>query len=99
MEQAYWYMIDHGLATEKSYPYTGNGTQKCTYSQSQRVAKLGKCARVPTSNYDKLISAVAQQPVSVAVASEAFMLYDRGIFDGECTTDLDRGLLLVGYGA
>lgn len=21
-----------------------------------------------------------------------------GIFDGECTTDLDRGMLLVGYG-
>jgi hypothetical protein len=39
-----------------------------------------------------------QQPVSVALASEKFMLYERGIFDGECTTDIDRGMLLVGYG-
>ena len=27
------------------------------------------------------------------------MLYERGIYDGECTTDLDRGMLLVGYGS
>jgi hypothetical protein len=26
------------------------------------------------------------------------MLYERGIFDGDCTLDLDRGMLLVGYG-
>lgn len=68
MEQAYWYMIDQGMANDKSYPYAGV-TQNCRYSQSQKVVKVGKCARVPSRSYDKLISAVIQQPVTVSVAS------------------------------
>lgn len=97
MDQAYWYVIDYGMASEKVYPYTGQN-QTCRYSQSQKIVKLGRCAKVPTKIYSKLISAVVQQPVSVAVASTKFMLYQRGIFDSECSTDLDRGMLLVGYG-
>lgn len=85
------------MATEKSYPYVGI-FQKCKYSQSQKVAKLGKCAQVPSQKYDKLLSAIVQQPVSVSVASEEFMLYERGVYNSDCSLDLDRGLLLVGYG-
>lgn len=68
MEQSFHYIIDNGLTTEKSYPYVGK-EQSCTYSQSQRVLRLGRCAKVPTKNYEKLLSAVVQQPVSVALAS------------------------------
>lgn len=91
-------MIDQGLAMDKIYPYANGTTQNCKYSQSQKVGKLFKCARVPSGNYPKLISAVSQQPVTVAVASEKFMLYNRGIFDSDCGIDIDRGMLLVGYG-
>lgn len=97
MDQAFWYMIDQGLAGNKTYPYVGS-KQNCKYSQSQKIVRVGKCAKVPSGVHDKLISAIVQQPVSVAVASEQFMLYDRGIYDGDCSHELDRGMLLVGYG-
>ncbi len=60
---------------------------------------MGRCAKVPSGIYDKMISAVVQQPVSVAIASETLALYSGGIYDGECSDDIDRGMLLVGYGA
>jgi hypothetical protein len=25
-------------------------------------------------------------------------MYEKGIFDGDCTLEIDRGMLLVGYG-
>ena len=44
---------------------------------------IGKCARVPEGNYLKLISAVVQQPVSVALDySYDMSFYKDGIFDG-----------------
>lgn len=50
MEQAFWYIVDSGMASEKSYPYVGQN-QKCVYSQSQKVVKVGKCAKVPAKSY------------------------------------------------
>lgn len=60
--------------------------------------KIDRCAKVPSKVYEKLLSAIIQQPVSVSVASQNFILYVRGIYDGDCSTDIDRGMLLVGYG-
>lgn len=97
MEQAYWYMIDHGLATEKAYPFV-NKQQKCKYTPSMKSISIKNCASVPTKIYEKLLSAVVQQPVTVAVDSEKFMLYEKGVYTGDCGTNVDRGMLLVGYG-
>jgi hypothetical protein len=61
-------MIDHGVAVEDLYPYTGL-PQRCYYTQAIKYVRPTKCAKVPTQIYDKLISAVIQQPVSVSLAS------------------------------
>lgn len=37
--------------------------------------KIKDCAEVPSGNYSKLISAVNQQPVAVAVAGSNLKLY------------------------
>lgn len=97
MDQAFWYMIDSGVATAKSY--SDREVSTCRYVQNMKFTGFARCARVPSGNYSKLISAVVQQPVSVALDfSQDMALYSGGIFDGKCTAKLTHGMLLTGYG-
>jgi C1A family cysteine protease len=47
-----------------------------------------------------MMSALAQQPVSIAIEADqkAFQLYKSGVFTEACGTNLDHGVLAVGYG-
>lgn len=47
MDQGYWYIIDHGLATNKSYPMVED-QQKCKFSPAIRAVNISKCAQVPS---------------------------------------------------
>jgi C1A family cysteine protease len=46
------------------------------------------------------MSALAQQPVSVAIEADqtAFQFYSNGVLTAACGTQLDHGVLAVGYG-
>jgi C1A family cysteine protease len=66
---------------------------------NMKFTTILKCARVPSQSYSKLISAITQQPVSVAVDQNPDMiLYKGGVYDGKCTSSLNHGMLLVGFG-
>jgi C1A family cysteine protease len=47
-----------------------------------------------------LETAIVQQPVSVAVEADqsVFQFYSGGVMDSACGTQLDHGVLAVGYG-
>lgn len=106
MDDAFTFVQKNGgLTTEDQYPYTSGTTQKsgtCIktgYTNVAGVAPKGFTDVTPGS-VSALMSAVAQQPVSIAIQANqpAFQLYKSGVLTGKCGQTLDHGVLAVGYG-
>jgi len=98
MEGAFKYVIEHGQCALSAYPYTAqDGTcEKCT-----AVAHLASCSDVKPNDQISLKGAVSQQPVSIAIEADTkyFQSYSGGILtSSSCGTNLDHGVLIVGYG-
>lgn len=106
MDHAFqWTRKNGGICTEDAYPYVSGATKKagtCNESsctKNANVAPSGLTDVAPNSD-SALMSALAQQPVSVAIEADqaAFQLYKSGVFSAECGSNLDHGVLAVGYG-
>ena len=103
MDGAFKYVISNGQCSLSSYPYTSGVTktegscQKCS-----SVARLSSCSDVKSNDQISLKGAVAQQPVSIAIEADTryFQSYSGGVLTSatNCGTNLDHGVLLVGYG-
>lgn len=106
MDDAFTFVTKNGgLTTEDQYPYTSGTTGKsgtCTTSGYTNVAGVAPTGftDVPAGSVSALMSAVAQQPVSIAIQANqlAFQTYSSGVLTGKCGTNLDHGVLVVGYG-
>lgn len=94
------------VATEASYPYKGvDGSCKTSFTTAIPTGGVTGYMSVGQSTAD-LKSALNSGPVSVAIEADqfAFQLYSGGIledtggFFGSCGTNLDHGVLAVGYG-
>ena len=103
MDDAFtWIKSNKGLCSEASYPYTsGTGTtgsckKGCTNVAGTTVKSFTDVAQTENA----LMSAIAKQPVSIAIEADqnAFQLYSSGVLTGTCGTNLDHGVLAVGYG-
>ena len=103
MDNAFaWISKNGGLVSEEDYPYiSGNGQKEQCQTTHVNVpqSKIKKWVDVPQTD-DALISALNNQPVSVAIEADQrdFQLYKSGVFTGKCGTTLDHGVLAVGYG-
>lgn len=101
MDYGFQYIIDNkGVTTEAAYPYTAqDGT--CVAKGKPVAARLSGFKDVPTNSETALMTAVSQQPVSVAVEADqaVFQMYGGGVMTKACGTNLDHGVLLVGYGS
>jgi KDEL-tailed cysteine endopeptidase len=100
MDDAFEYAIDNGMCSEEDDPYTAENGQ-CD-SACKPVVQMSSCSDVAPSNQMDLTAAVANGPVSVAIEADTstFQLYTGGIIDSaKCGTNLDHGVLVVGYGA
>ncbi|KAJ1703381.1 hypothetical protein LUZ63_003160 [Rhynchospora breviuscula] len=99
-----WVILNGGITTETDYPYTSGSTGtagSCNYPKTYDYAvSLLSYQDVTTYCESCLKNAVANQPVSVAIeaSGSAFQFYQSGIFTGSCGTNLDHGVLVVGYG-
>lgn len=104
MDNAFkWIKNNDGICAEEDYPYVSGTTSKNGNCES-------KCDNVPNTaitswtdveenSKDALMLAISQQPVSVAIQADqvAFQFYKSGVFDSKCGTNLDHGVLAVGY--
>ena len=99
MDNAFQYAIANGMCTESGDPYTAkDGT--CD-NGCEKQAFYSSCQDITANNQQELAAAVAQQPVSIAIEADtkAFQLYTSGVLTGSaCGTNLDHGVLIVGYG-
>ena len=101
MDYAFEYIIKNkGITTEEAYPYTATGPNTCEAAGKPVAATISKYADVPVNSETGLMTAIAQQPVSVAVEADqsVFQFYSGGVMDSACGTQLDHGVLAVGYG-
>jgi len=100
MDNAFQYIIANGgLCSESAYPYTAtDGT--CASSSCTSVNTITGYQDVQTYSDVALATAVAQQPVSIAIEADqsSFQFYSSGVLTGACGTALDHGVLAVGYG-
>ena len=67
---------------------------------SEPTATLSGFKDVAVGSETALLTAISQQPVSVAVEADqsVFQFYSGGVMDSTCGTQLDHGVLAVGYG-
>ena len=103
MDNAFQYAIDNGMCSEESYPYTSGVTKtggSCV--ECKPVVAIKGCSDVPPNNQVALKEAVALiGPISIALDAETklFQSYKSGVITSEsCGTNLDHGVLIVGYG-
>jgi cathepsin L len=99
MELAFNYAGTTNVATESSYPYTArDGTCKTSYTTAIPRGGVTGYKSVGQST-DSLKSALQTGPVSVAIEADqmAFQLYSGGVLSSGCGTNLDHGVLAVGY--
>ena len=100
MDGAFQYAIDNGgMCTEDSYSYTAKSSGSC--KSCDPVVQISSCVDVTPQNEVDLEKAVALGPVSVAIEADTrtFQLYTGGVITSDaCGTNLDHGVLVVGYG-
>jgi len=105
MDNAFdWIRRNGGLCSETDYPYVSGKTKTEGTCQSTCKSISGSTVTsfvdVDPSNDGAMMSALSNQPVSVAIEADErdFQLYKSGVFTGKCGTKLDHGVLAVGYG-
>lgn len=98
MDNAFQYAIDNGMCSEDEYSYVAK-TQTCSSCDSE--VYISSCLDVPPNNPISLQHAVLLNPVSIAIEadSKSFQSYANGVYsDVNCGTNLNHGVLIVGYG-
>jgi cathepsin L len=102
MDNGFKYAESNSLCTESSYPYLGRGGTCKATSCTVGIPKgdVSGYKDVSPKSTEALMEAVAKQPVSIAIEADKpiFQLYKSGVLKGSCGSNLDHGVLVVGYG-
>ncbi|KAL4204946.1 hypothetical protein AMTRI_Chr01g112240 [Amborella trichopoda] len=101
MDEAFRFIIHNGgLARETDYPYQSIQGTCDAQKSSSKAATITDYHDVPPADEDSWLLAVANQPVSVGIDGSAFGFkhYSEGVFTGDCGTQLNHAVTIIGYG-
>merc|ERR1712013_424701 len=101
MDDAFKYIQkEQGLCSEAEYPYVGKDGTCSASSCATRYDAISSFSDVKADSFASMEEAVAAGPVSIAIEANqlSFQFYHSGVFTGNCGTQLDHGVLAVGYG-
>ena len=90
----------NGLCTEATYQYKGKD-ESCAESSCTAAVKCTSDAPVATGSSSGLMASIETAPTSVAIEADklVFQFYTSGVLNStKCGTNLDHGVLAVGYG-
>lgn len=93
-----------GLCSEADYPYVARKNPTCNTNCTDVPGSIvSTFIDVPPGDVNSLISAIAMQPISIAIEASqfAFQFYKTGVInDNSCGNrgTIDHGVLAVGYG-
>jgi KDEL-tailed cysteine endopeptidase len=104
MDNGFKYFETSAICTEESYAYVGKTGTTCKASTCTDGIPAGGVKGykdVAKDDMNALMEAVAQGPVSIAIEADkgVFQFYKGGVLSQKCGTQLDHGVLLVGYGS
>jgi hypothetical protein len=93
--EAFQYIIQNGLCSQSSYPYTA---RQGTCKTCSPVIRFPRVIRIPVGDEQTLAARVAEQPVSAVVNGRWFGEYRKGVADPKCEGTPDAAVLIVGFG-
>ncbi|XP_039169334.1 cysteine proteinase EP-B 1-like [Eucalyptus grandis] len=99
-DNAFKYIIrNQGIASQNTYAYHGMDRTCNATKAAEHTAQIKGFADVPPGE-DELMKAVSQQPVAVIITASGreFQSYRHGVFNGDCGSQLDHVVVVVGYG-
>lgn len=105
MDYAFDYIKNNGgIDSEQDYPYTSGSGRAAACNKAkegQHVEGVGSYVDVSPDSEDEMVKALTIGPVSVAIEADqsGFQFYSGGVFTGNCGTNLDHGVLAVGFAA
>jgi len=100
MDYAFAYVENnYGLCSERHYPYAGRRHLRCQENGCSRYNPITSYGDVRAST-SALEAVCSSGPVSVAIEADQryFQHYTGGVLTANCGTNLDHGVLLVGFG-
>jgi C1A family cysteine protease len=100
MDYGFTWISKNGICTENDYRYAGRDQSCKKGCKPVQGSKISGYKDVDQGSESQLQTALSQQPVSVAIEADqsAFQFYSGGVFSAACGTQLDHGVLAVGYG-
>lgn len=98
MQNAFQYIIkNNGIATEAAYPYEGYDA-KCRYDPGTKGAHISNWTFISHDEDQMAAYLVEKGPIAIAADATLWQFYYFGVFNFPCGTELNHGILIVGYG-